>query len=123
MNVADTRAALASVLNTVAGLNIRTRTVRNPKVGDGWIVINRMEVGMSNTAYDIQFTAVVVLGADEAKAESLMEDLMVPLMQAVTQDLVLRPDEISVEPVALPIGDVNPTPLYALTLTLNLEVD
>jgi hypothetical protein len=124
-SIAATRTALAAALNTISGLNVRPRpTVKNPKISDGWIIVGRVEPAVqSMNRCSVTFTAVVVLGADEARAETRMEELSVALVNAVTQSPTLAPDDVFLEPVLLPVGDVSPTPLYALTINCNLEVD
>jgi hypothetical protein len=65
------------------------------------------------------FTAVVVLGADERQAETLLEQYGVPLLDAATKTLPAA--DVALEAQALVVGAA--APLYALALTMTLEVD
>jgi hypothetical protein len=123
MNLDDTRTAIADVLNTVAGLNVRPYAVKTPKPGDGWVNFTRIAPsGFSTTTCDCTYTVVITLGADERHATERAAELSVPVINAVTTG-PLHPDGVSLEPAVLPVGDVSPGNLYALILTLTLEVD
>jgi hypothetical protein len=115
----EARGALAAALNTVEGLAVRDRPgVRAPKPGDGWVTVTRMvPSGITRTA--VTLTAVVVLGADEALAEDLLDEWSVAaLVAATTADFPA--DDTAVELTAIV---VEATPLFALTITITTETE
>lgn len=118
MSLAEARAAVAAALSTVSGLTVRTRPVATPKVGDGWVVVTRLAPA-AFTACAATFTAVVILGADEAAAEGLLETYGVACIDAVTSRL--QAADVSLEAQVLLAGTTS-TPLYAIAVTLTLEV-
>lgn len=121
-NIAAQATTLAAVLSAVGGLTVRTERPVQAKALDGWVNPGKVTPGMSTTTCDCTYTAVLILGADERKAAELVASLSVPIINAVTTG-PLHPDDVSLEPIILPAGDVSPGDLYALVLTLTLEVD
>lgn len=121
MNLTQARQAVADALSAIDGLNFRPHpTVAQPRTGDGWVVVTRLEPA-DFAATTATLTAVVILGADEAKAEQLVDDLGVPMLAAVTKAPDLNPADASLVQQALVAGPTGT--LYALALTLTLEVD
>lgn len=121
--LAETREDIALALNSVPGLNIRPRTFKNQKANDGWIIVNRLETGATFATQTATFTAVILLSADEYKAESRMEELAVPLIEAVTKTDLFRASDVALEPVVVPVGESPTAPFYALTMNISVEVD
>lgn len=119
--ITDTRQAIADALSLVPGLSVRTRAVKAPKQNDGWVIVRRVEPA-TYTACDVTFSAVVILGPDDAAAQDRLDALSVPLVNAVTTG-DLHTAAVSIEPLQLLVGDVTPAPLYALVLTLTLECE
>lgn len=118
MNLTESRQAIADALSG-AGFRVSPRPVVTSKAMDGWVVIGKLEpstFGQSLTT----FTAVLLLSPDEAAAEQLVEQYAVPCINAVTSNL--NAADVTAEPAALAVGQAN-TPMYALTITLSLEVD
>lgn len=114
--------ALADVLSDAFGGDVRTEPVTSPKALDGWVNIGKVVPGSTMTTCDCTFTAVLILGSDARKAAESLRTLPVAIIAAVTTG-ALHPSDVSLEPVTLPAGDVAPGELYALVLTLTLEVD
>jgi hypothetical protein len=115
----QTRSDIAAALSTVSGVSVRTRPVTTPKAGDGWVVVTRLRpsrfAGCAAT-----FTALVVLGADELQAETLLEQYAVPLLDAATETIPCG--DVSLEAQTVVVG-ATAAPLYALALTMTIEVE
>lgn len=121
-SITEQRALLASVLSGVSGLTVRTERPVQARAGDGWVNVGRVAPGLSTVTCDCTFVAVLVLGSDERRASELIASLSVPIVDAVTQG-ALHPDAVTLEPATIPAGDSSPGDVYALILTLTLEVD
>ena len=122
-SITQQQTALASLVSAaLPGFTVSTEPLVQARAGAGWVNIGRVVPGSTMTTADCTFTVVVVLGADQRKAAELLRSLPVPLLNAVTTG-ALHPDDVAIEPVTLPAGDVSPADLYALVLTLTLEVD
>lgn len=122
MTLTEARQAVATALSTVAGWNVRPRPLRAaPKAGDGWVVLNRLEPA-DFTRSTATMTAVLILGADEAKAELRLEQDATALINAITGADDLAPADVALEAISLAVGDTA-APLYGAALTLTLEVD
>lgn len=120
--IAEQRAAIAAAVSLAAGMAVATERPTHPRQGSGWVNLTRVAPSaLSNVSCDATFSVVLVLGADERRAAELSATLAVPLVNAVTQG-ALHPDGVAVETALLPAGDVSPGDLYALILTLTLEV-
>ena len=120
MNLSAARQALADALSVVSGVDVRPRPFKAaPKAGDGWVVVQRLAPS-TFSACSATLAAVVVLSADETKAEELLDAQAVGLVDAVTSSL--NPADVSLEPQAVVVGQTA-APLYAAVLTLTLEVD
>jgi hypothetical protein len=115
------REALAAALNAaVDGLDIRGRgPVRTPKQGDGWVSVSRVEPD-DYTRCAATLTALIVLGADEALAEQLLDVWTVPLLDAATK-ADFPAGDVSAQPITLPVDGGGA--VFALTLTLTTEVE
>lgn len=120
-SINEQRALLASVLSGVSGLSVRTERPTQARAGDGWVNVGRVAPGLPTTACDCTFTVVVVLGSDERRANEMLATLSVPIINAVTQG-ALHPSDVGLEPATLPAGDSTPGDVFALILTLTLEV-
>lgn len=119
----EQRTAIAAALTGVGGLTVRTERPVQARALDGWVNVAKVAPSsFATTACDCTFTAVLILGADERHATERVAELSVPVINAVTTG-PLHPDGVSLEPAVLPVGDVSPGNLYALILTLTLEVD
>lgn len=121
-SITQTQADLAAALAVVTGGAVRTLPATSPRAGDGWVNIGRVVPGSRVTTCDCTFVAVLVLGSDAARAAEQIRTLPIALIDAVTTG-PFHPDGVTVEPAELPAGDVAPGSLYALILTLTLEVD
>lgn len=122
-NIAAQRAVLASVLSAASGMRVAVERPTLARAGDGWVNVGKVAPSTFSAATcDCTFVAVLVLGSDERRAGELVASLSVPIVNAVTQG-PLHPDSVSLEPATLPAGDSSPGDVYALVLTLTLEVD
>jgi len=119
MTLTEARTALAAVLSTVEGLDVRARPIPQPLTGDGWVVITRLAPADFRSCA-ATLTAVIILGPDPARAEELLEVYAVPAVDAVTSS-DLHAAEVSLEAQAL-IAGTPATPLYAFALTVTLPV-
>jgi hypothetical protein len=119
MTLAEAREALAAVLSTVEGVDVRARPIGSPVAGDGWVVVQWL-VPADFTSCSVTLAAVVVLGADQARADEFLEELAVPLVDAVTSSS-LCPADVSLEPRTVVAGQAA-TPLFVAVITLILEV-
>lgn len=116
-----TRDALAAAVNAVdASLRVKTRPVKTARADDGWVIVGKVTPS-TYVACDVTFVVLVLLGADEARAEDRFGALVVPLVDALTKG-ALHPQDVTAEPVTVLVGEPA-VPMYALTLTLTLEVD
>ncbi len=114
------RAAIATALSTVSGVDVRARPWKGVgKAGDGWVTITRLVPADFSSCYAI-FAAVVILSSDEVKAEAALEDQATALIDAVTAS-DLDPTDVELEPSVLTVGQAS-SPLYAAVLTITLEV-
>jgi hypothetical protein len=122
-SIRDQQAAVAAAL-TATGLGFTVGTVPATPVraGVGWVNVGRVSIGQMLRTADCTFTAVLVLGDDDRKAAEFLAASSVPLLNALTTG-ALHAGDVTVEPVTLPAGDVEPAALYALIVTLTLEVD
>lgn len=122
-SIAATRAALAEALTGLGGLTVTTRQPGTVRALDGWVNVGPVRPSPHSVAScDATFTAVLALSADRRVAEDLVDALSVDVLDAVTKG-ALHPDGVSLEPAEIPAGDVAPGSLFALVLTLTLEVD
>lgn len=87
------------------------------KAFDGWVLIDRVRPGERLRRFDATFTAVVLLGTDQAYAEQAFADLATPVLAAFES---LPAGDVTIEP-ALVTTEAGPH--HALTLTLTVEVD
>lgn len=120
MNTTDARQAYADALSGVDGVSVRARPpVRNPKPGDGWVLIRRGSPADYRRS-TLVLTAVVVLGTDVAAAEELIDSLAVPLSDAAAAIPGLPTADVAFEPDSLVLdggGELN-----ILTITATTEV-
>lgn len=121
MNLADTRQMLADAVTAAAPtLTVKAYPFAQPKPLDGWVVVERLSVA-SFRAADTRFNVFVILGTDLPSAERHV-DTYAPALMAATAGLLAA--GVAVEVREVPVGaGVSNAPLYALTLSLTLEVD
>ena len=121
MDVATAQARAAAILSGLGG-SVRTEPVTSPRAGDGWVLIGRVTPGSTLTTFDVVLTGVLVLGSDQRAAAVLLRTLPTNVVRALTTG-ELHPQDVSVEPAELPAGEVASGPMYALIVTLTVEVD
>lgn len=116
-----TRQLVADTLNAVATppapLAVRKLPGGYTKALDGWVLVDRVRPGERLRRYDVTFTAVVLLGTEQAYAEQAFADLATPVLAAFEQ---LPAGDVTVEP-ALVTTEAGAH--HALTLTLTMEAD
>lgn len=122
MDLAAARTALAAALSVVPGATVSARPGRlAPVAGDGWVTLSRLAPGQFFDRHAATLSAVVTLGPDEVKAEELLDTLAPALLSAALAS-TLAPADVSLNPQLLVIGTTS-APLFALVLTLTIEVE
>lgn len=120
MNISDTRVAIASVLSAVGTFNVRPRPLKAPRTYDGWVIVTRLvPTDFASTA--CTFTAVLDLGADEAKAEDLFEAYVVDSINAVTQAEQFNAFDVQAVADIAQIADGGAH--YVIALSITVEVN
>lgn len=117
MSTADARQATAAALSAVPGVTVAPYPVRTPRTGDGWVVLVRATPETFGSSA-LTLTAVVVCGPDEVAAEKKADEWLVPLLDAASS----LGGDVVVETVSVAVGSTA-TPLYAITVTLTMEVE
>jgi len=122
-SIRDQQLAIAAAVSAASlGFTVSDLPPTQPRAGVGWVNVGRVTIGQTLRTADCTFTVVLVLGADARKADEQLTILPVPLINALTTG-ALHAGDVAVEPATLPAGDVSPAQLYALFVTLTLEVD
>lgn len=120
MDISQARDAVAFALSTVGQFNVRARPMKAPRVYDGWVIVTRLvPTDFASTAATL--TAVLDLGADEAKAEDLFEMHAVDAITAVTQTNDFNAYDVQAVADIAQIADGGAH--YVIALTLTLEVN
>lgn len=115
------RQALADALSAVPSVTVRPRPGKAvPKPGDGWVTVSRIEPA-DFLACTATLAAVVVLSADEVKAEDALNDMGVALIDAVTSSS-LNTADVQLDPQAIVVGQTA-SPLYAAVITVSVLVE
>lgn len=120
MNIADARTALAVVLSGVGTFNVRPRPLKAPRTFDGWVIVTRV-VPSDFASAACTLTAVLDLGADEAKAEELFEAYIVDALTAVTKTDQFNAYDVQAVADIAQIADGGAH--YVIALTLTTEVN
>ena len=122
MDLASARTALAAALSTVSGVTVTARPGRvTSNARDGWVTLSKLAPSAFFDRQSATLSAVVVLGADEVMAEELLDTLAPALLDAAVTS-VLAPADVFLNPQMLVTGTTS-APLYALVLTLTIEVE
>lgn len=120
-SLAQARQAVATALSGVSGLTVQpSPTVRSHRAGDGWVTAGRMTPADFSRCM-VQLSAVVLLSPDEVKAEALLDELAVSMIDAVTSATIPTSD-VALEPTSLLVGN-DSSPMYGAVLTLSTEVE
>lgn len=120
MNITAARLAIATVLSGVGSLSVHPRPIKAPRTFDGWVIVTRL-VPSDFASSACTFTAVLDLGADEAKAEDLFEAYVVDAITAVTQTDQFNAYDVQAVADIAQIADGGAH--YVIALTLTLEVN
>lgn len=115
--MAQARQAIADAVGAVGDYTAYVRPPKNPRPLDAWVIVNRVEP-WDFRACMATFTVAILLSTDEVVAEDLYESDAVDLIDAVT---ALNVTDVALEAISLAVG-TNAAPMYALTLTLSMEV-
>ena len=121
MNLTDARQAVADGLSAVDGLNVHAAPpVRNPRPGDGWVVVQRM-TPQDFRRFGVTLLVAIVLGQDVASSEELFNTLAMDTIDAAygVQGLPVADVVLETDSVVLDGG----SPLNIATLSLVTEVD
>lgn len=120
--ISQQRVALADAVSHAAGMRVSVDRPTIARQGAGWVNLNRVVPSPFSVATcDATFAVVLTLGSDERRANELASTLSVAVVNAVTTG-ALHPSDVSVEPAVIPVGDATAGDMYALILTLTLEV-
>lgn len=120
MTLTDARAAIAAALNTIDGLRVKPSGIyKNPRPNDGWVTLSRVEPSDFYGACLVSFEAVVVLGSDEAMAESRFEELAPEVIDAVTAGDLPPAAGVAVTP-AMVMSGTGEMPALALSFTMEV---
>lgn len=120
--LAGARQALADVLSSLDGIGTATPrpATKTPRYGDAWVVMRELAPARFGGVCSVQLVGVVCLGADRARAEQHVDDLAVPLLNAVTE--AIPASGVLVEPGELTVPDTQTGSVFILTVTLTTEV-
>jgi hypothetical protein len=118
--IAEQRAAVAAALSAIPDLAVTDHPVtNNVRPRDGWVNVTRIApADYSASAATMQ--AVVVLSPDSTKADTMLDDLGVALIDAVTG--IGGVTDVSLEPMLLIGEGASPGNIYAVAITFTLEV-
>lgn len=120
MNLTEARAALAAAVSTLDGVTCTARPVPgNTRVRDAWVTAGRRSIGPFFGTHLVELSAFVVVGSDETKADSLVDELSGPLLSCLDD---LYAQEASVEPQVVVTTGAVPGNLYTLALTATFEL-
>lgn len=120
MTLTEAREAIAAALSAVEDIHVRDRgPLKAPRQGDGWVTIQSLAPA-DYTRCTARLTAIVVLGSDEALAETLLETWAVACIDAVTTGDIPTSDVV-LEPILLTVDTGGA--LWAFTLTMTTEVE
>lgn len=119
--ISEQRAAIAAAVSLASGMTVGTVRPTLGRQGIGWVNLTRVvPSSFSVTACDATYTVVLVLGSDERQAAELSGALAVPVIGGVYAEL--HPSDVSVEMALIPAGDAVPGDVYAMIVTLTVEV-
>jgi hypothetical protein len=115
----ETRTAIADALTGVEELVVTAHPVtNNVRPGNGWVNLTRL-VPEGFTGYLATFTVVIILSPDPVHADVRMDELAIPVMDAV---LALGVSDASMEPISMVTDGSVTGVLYALQITFTTEV-
>lgn len=116
--IAEARQEIADALSAIDTLNVQPKPIRNPRANDGWVIVSRMTPSRFGGVHMATFLVVIMLSADEVTAEARLDELSSDVLNATAD---LNTTDVVLEPAEVMVGQQS-TPLYALTLTLSMEV-
>jgi len=118
MVLSDARLLLADALNDAGlGFNVRTKPIKSPRPRDGWVQVEAIRPGFSNTSCEVDFSIVLLVGngADFTTAEDALE-----AAPSLVQTLSILPvTDLQVEPATVPVANSG---FLALVITLKMEI-
>lgn len=124
MNLTDARMAVAEALNGIEGLRVTARPVKgNLRPNDGWVTVNTVSPGeYLGGAVLAVLNAYVSLGADEKKADEQVDELSAQILYAIINSNDIFAYDLSIQPQAIIAGEGVPGQVFALALTLTVEL-
>lgn len=118
--IQEARQALADAVSTLPDVTCVARPVPgNTRPGDGWVTVGRVAPGQFIGSRLLTLSAFVVLGSDERLADQKIDELSVPLLEATYPLFGISP---SVEPQIITAGEAVPGNIYALALSVTIEI-
>jgi len=120
VNLAEARDALAAAVSTLDDVTCVAHPIPgNLRVGDAFVTVGRCRPGQFLGSVTQALSAYVVLGSDEALADTKVDELTVPLLMCV-QDLYAA--DVSVEPQQIIVSGPVPGTVFALALSITLDL-
>jgi len=120
VNLVEARIALAAAVSTLPGVTCVAHPIPgNLRLGDAFVTVGRVTPGQFLTEYTAVLSAYVVLGSDEALADTKLDELTVPLLACVQN---LYAADVSVEPQQLLTGGSTPGTVFVLALSVTLDL-
>lgn len=123
MDLEETRTQIAAVLtDTDEDIRVTSHPVtNNTRPGDGWVNVTRI-VPEGYEDLGVTFQVTVILSPDPVAADTRLDELAGPLMEAVTTGLSGVTDVV-IEPLALVSTGNPPGTLNAVQITFTMEVN
>jgi hypothetical protein len=84
MTVTDKRAELASVLNSIEGVNGFEFRPSTPKVGSAWVLLESLDRG-PGAAFSATWNIILCLGGDEKTAQDQLDALLPVVVDSIDQ--------------------------------------
>lgn len=78
-----TRASIAAALNTVDGVKGHPRRPTSPSIGDAYPLVGSFDRGRG-LSFSRTWRIIVLLGGDEKKAEERLDQILMPVAEALT---------------------------------------
>jgi hypothetical protein len=118
--IQEARQALADAVSTLPDVTCVARPVPgNTRPGDAWVTVSRTAPGQYIGSVQVTLSAFVVLGSDERLADQKVDELSVLLLEATYPLYGIAP---AVEPQVITAGEAVTANLYALALSVTLEI-
>ena len=100
--ITEARQALADALNTLTGVSVRLRAIKNPRALDGWTVSGTVSPDVYGDSH-AQIGAVILLSTDPAAADEQFDTLAVAIIDATKS--VDGGFDVRLDPASVTVGD------------------